>query len=163
MTFLHLIVSDIIHLVAGRGIEDESDGEEEDSCSRTNARQSGSEERTKLLAVRLSFLHKLTAVFHECANSYNVCASYVTFGRLMTQTNAADPVNKADDENDGDNKQKETKSPRAETSPHADHSPATPSGQPAYVPYALYSKLLERVSIEIIRYIAIFSFQYVAR
>lgn len=69
----------------------------------------------------------------------------------MTQTNVADPVNKADADND-DSKQKEAKSPRADPSPHADNSPATPSGQPAYVPYALYSKLLERVSVEIICY-----------
>ncbi|XP_011148601.1 SH3 domain-containing kinase-binding protein 1-like isoform X1 [Harpegnathos saltator] len=59
--------------------------------------------------------------------------------RLLTQTNVADADN-------DDSKQKEAKSPRADISPHADHSPATPSGQPAYVPYALYSKLLERVA-----------------
>ncbi|XP_032670452.1 uncharacterized protein LOC116843802 [Odontomachus brunneus] len=67
------------------------------------------------------------------------------FSRLMTQTNVVDPVNKADADND-DSKQKEAKSPRADPSPHTDNSPATPSGQPAYVPYALYSKLLERVA-----------------
>ncbi|KAM0735364.1 SH3 domain-containing kinase-binding protein 1 [Formica fusca] len=66
------------------------------------------------------------------------------FSRLMTQGNVADSVNKPDIDND-DNKQKD-KSPRADTSPHADHSPGTTSGQPAYVPYALYSKLLERVA-----------------
>lgn len=71
------------------------------------------------------------------------------FNRLMTQGNVADSVNKPDIDND-DNKQKD-KSPRADTSPHADHSPGTSSGQPAYVPYALYSKLLERVNIKIHR------------
>lgn len=65
------------------------------------------------------------------------------FSRLMTQGNA-DSVNKPDIDND-DNKQKD-KSPRTDTSPHADHSPGASSGQPAYVPYALYSKLLERVA-----------------
>lgn len=68
--------------------------------------------------------------------------------RLMTQGNVADSTNKTDTDND-DSKQKD-KSPRAETSPHADHSPSA-SGQSAYVPYALYSKLLERVNIKIIR------------
>lgn len=66
------------------------------------------------------------------------------FSRLMTQGNADSNVNKPDIDND-DNKQKD-KSPRADTSPHADHSPGASSGQPAYVPYALYSKLLERVA-----------------
>ncbi|XP_070171548.1 uncharacterized protein [Polyergus mexicanus] len=67
------------------------------------------------------------------------------FSRLMTQGNIADSVNKPDIDND-DNKQKD-QSPRADISPHADHhSPSTSSGQPAYVPYALYSKLLERVA-----------------
>ncbi|GAB1859072.1 SH3 domain-containing kinase-binding protein 1 [Camponotus japonicus] len=65
------------------------------------------------------------------------------FSRLMTQGNA-DSINKPDIDND-DSKQKD-KSPRADTSPHADHSPGALSGQPAYVPYALYSKLLERVA-----------------
>lgn len=69
----------------------------------------------------------------------------------MTQTNVADSANKPDTDND-DNKQKD-KSPKADTSPQTDHSPGTPSGQPAYVPYALYSKLLERVSIKVIQYI----------
>ncbi|XP_011876612.1 PREDICTED: SH3 domain-containing kinase-binding protein 1 isoform X2 [Vollenhovia emeryi] len=64
------------------------------------------------------------------------------FSRLMTQGNATDSTNKPDTDND-DSKQKD-KSPRAETSPNADHSPSA-SGQPAYVPYALYTKLLERV------------------
>lgn len=64
----------------------------------------------------------------------------------MTQGNVADSANKPDTTDNDDGKQKD-KSPRADTSPHADHSP----GQPAYVPYALYSKLLERVSITIIR------------
>lgn len=62
----------------------------------------------------------------------------------MTQGNVTDLVNKTDADND-DGKQKD-KSPRADTSPPADHSPGA-SGQPAYVPYALYSKLLERVSV----------------
>lgn len=75
----------------------------------------------------------------------------------MTPTNVTDSVNKADTDND-DSKQKETKSPRADTSPHADTTPATPSGQPAYVPYALYSKLLERVSVKIICYLVNFYF-----
>ncbi|KAG5339647.1 RAB8A protein, partial [Acromyrmex charruanus] len=66
------------------------------------------------------------------------------FPRLMTQGNAVDFVNKSDTDNE-DNKQKD-KSPRAETSPHADYSPNA-SGQPAYVPYALYYKLLERVTV----------------
>ncbi|XP_011049336.1 PREDICTED: SH3 domain-containing kinase-binding protein 1 isoform X3 [Acromyrmex echinatior] len=66
------------------------------------------------------------------------------FPRLMTQGNAVDFVNKSDTDNE-DNKQKD-KSPRAETSPHADYSPSA-SGQPAYVPYALYYKLLERVTV----------------
>ncbi|EZA61495.1 hypothetical protein DMN91_004339 [Ooceraea biroi] len=66
------------------------------------------------------------------------------FSRLMTQGNVTDSVNKPDTDND-DSKQKD-KSPRADTSPHADHSPGASSGQPAYVPYALYSKLLERVA-----------------
>ncbi|XP_024877640.1 SH3 domain-containing kinase-binding protein 1-like [Temnothorax curvispinosus] len=65
------------------------------------------------------------------------------FSRLMTQGNTADSTNKQDTDND-DSKPKD-KSPRAETSPHADQSPSS-SGQPAYVPYALYSKLLERVA-----------------
>lgn len=65
----------------------------------------------------------------------------------MTQGNA-DSINKPDIDND-DSKQKD-KSPRADTSPHADYSPGASSGQPAYVPYALYSKLLERVNIKII-------------
>lgn len=63
------------------------------------------------------------------------------FSRL-TPGNAMDSANKPDTDND-DSKQKE-KSPKAETSPHTDYSPSA-SGQPAYVPYALYSKLLERV------------------
>ena len=71
----------------------------------------------------------------------------LSFIRLMTQGNAVDFVNKSDTDNE-DNKQKD-KSPRAETSPHADYSPSA-SGQPAYVPYALYYKLLERVNIHII-------------
>lgn len=66
------------------------------------------------------------------------------FSRLMTQGNVTDSVNKPDTDND-DSKQKD-KSPRANTSPHADHNPGASSGQPAYVPYALYSKLLERVA-----------------
>jgi len=66
--------------------------------------------------------------------------------RLMTQGNVADSTNKPDTDND-DSKQKD-KSPKAETSPHADYSPNA-SGQPTYVPYALYSKLLERVNIKI--------------
>ncbi|XP_050450132.1 SH3 domain-containing kinase-binding protein 1-like isoform X2 [Cataglyphis hispanica] len=65
------------------------------------------------------------------------------FSRLMTQGNVSDSINKSDIDTD-DNKQKD-KSPRADTSPHTDHSPGS-SGQPAYVPYALYSKLLERVA-----------------
>ncbi|XP_012218284.2 SH3 domain-containing kinase-binding protein 1 isoform X2 [Linepithema humile] len=65
------------------------------------------------------------------------------FPRIMTQGNVTDSVNKADADND-DSKQKD-KSPRADASPHADHSPGA-SGQSAYVPYALYSKLLERVA-----------------
>lgn len=77
----------------------------------------------------------------------------------MTQGNTADSTNKPDTDND-DNKQKD-KSPRAETSPHADHSPSA-SGQPAYVPYALYNKLLERVNIKIIHTLLKLSFQYVA-
>lgn len=67
----------------------------------------------------------------------------------MTQGNVTDSVNKPDIDND-DSKQKD-KSPRADTSPHVDHSPGASSGQPAYVPYALYSKLLERVNIKIIQ------------
>jgi len=63
----------------------------------------------------------------------------------MTQGNVADSVNKMDADND-DSKQKD-KSPRTDTSPHADHNPGA-SGQPAYVPYALYSKLLERVNMK---------------
>ncbi|XP_011696133.1 PREDICTED: SH3 domain-containing kinase-binding protein 1-like [Wasmannia auropunctata] len=64
------------------------------------------------------------------------------FSRLA-QGNAVDSANKPDTDNE-DNKQKD-KSPRAETSPsHGDHSPSA-SDKPAYVPYALYSKLLERV------------------
>ncbi|KMQ97749.1 sh3 domain-containing kinase-binding protein 1 [Lasius niger] len=66
------------------------------------------------------------------------------FSRLMTQGNVTDSVNKPDIDND-DSKQKD-KSPRADISPHVDHSPGASSGQPAYVPYALYSKLLERVA-----------------
>lgn len=66
-----------------------------------------------------------------------------------------DSTNKPDTDND-DSKQKD-KSPKAETSPHADHSP-TASGQPAYVPYALYNKLLERVSIKIIHVLLNFHF-----
>lgn len=65
------------------------------------------------------------------------------FSRLMTQGNNADSTSKPDTDND-DSKQKD-KSPKAETSPHTDHSP-TATGQPAYVPYALYNKLLERVA-----------------
>ncbi|KAL6438624.1 hypothetical protein ACFW04_004572 [Cataglyphis niger] len=65
------------------------------------------------------------------------------FSRLMTQGNVSDSINKSDIDTD-DNKQKD-KSPRADTSPHTDHNPGS-SGQPAYVPYALYSKLLERVA-----------------
>lgn len=79
----------------------------------------------------------------------------LSFIRLMTQGNAMDPANKPDIDND-DNKQKE-KSPRAETSPHADHSPSA-SGQLAYVPYALYNKLLERVNIKIIHTLSSFHF-----
>ncbi|XP_020286922.1 SH3 domain-containing kinase-binding protein 1-like [Pseudomyrmex gracilis] len=67
-----------------------------------------------------------------------------SFPRLMTQGNVADSANKPDATDNDDSKQKD-KSPRADTSPHADHSPGA-SGQPAYVPYALYSKLLERVA-----------------
>jgi len=73
----------------------------------------------------------------------------------MAQGNSADSINKPDNDNE-DNKQKD-KSPRAETSPHADHSPSA-SGQPAYVPYALYSKLLERVNIRIIHTLLNFHF-----
>ncbi|XP_012521470.1 SH3 domain-containing kinase-binding protein 1 isoform X2 [Monomorium pharaonis] len=62
---------------------------------------------------------------------------------VMAQGNATDSVIKPDPDND-DSKQKD-KSPRAETSPYADHSPSA-SSQPAYVPYTLYSKLLERVA-----------------
>lgn len=72
----------------------------------------------------------------------------LSFNRLMTQGNVSDSINKSDIDID-DNKQKD-KSPKADTSPHTDHSPGS-SGQPAYVPYALYSKLLERVNIKIHR------------
>ncbi|KAL0123132.1 hypothetical protein PUN28_007637 [Cardiocondyla obscurior] len=61
-----------------------------------------------------------------------------SFSRSVIQGNSTD-IDK-----DDDSKQKD-KSPRAETSPHTDNSPSA-SGQPAYVPYALYSKLLERVA-----------------
>lgn len=72
-----------------------------------------------------------------------------------------DSTNKPDADNNDDIKQKD-KSPKIEPSLHADHSPSA-SGQPAYVPYALYSKLLERVNIKIIFNLVIgFSFQYVA-
>jgi hypothetical protein len=64
----------------------------------------------------------------------------------MTQGSVTDSANKPDTDND-DSKQKD-KSPRADTSPHADHSPGV-SSAPPYVPYALYSKLLERVNIHI--------------
>ncbi|KAL6259867.1 hypothetical protein P5V15_009777 [Pogonomyrmex californicus] len=64
------------------------------------------------------------------------------FPRLMAPY-IVDSTNKPDIDND-DSKPKD-KSPRSETSPHADHSPS-PSGQPGYVPYSLYSKLLERVA-----------------
>ncbi|KYM96009.1 SH3 domain-containing kinase-binding protein 1 [Cyphomyrmex costatus] len=63
------------------------------------------------------------------------------FPRLVTQGNAVDFVIKPDPDNE-DNKQKD-KSPKAETSPHSPNA----SGQPAYVPYALYYKLLERVTV----------------
>lgn len=65
--------------------------------------------------------------------------------RITTLGNVTDSASKTDADND-DSKQKD-KSPRADTSPHADHSPGA-SGQPAYVPYALYSKLLERVNMK---------------
>ncbi|XP_072760265.1 uncharacterized protein [Anoplolepis gracilipes] len=70
--------------------------------------------------------------------------------RLMTQGNASDSTNNPDIDIIidviVDNTQKD-KSPKAVTSPHhTDHSSGAPSGQPAYVPYALYSKLLERVA-----------------
>lgn len=78
----------------------------------------------------------------------------LSIDRLTAQTNIADSTTKADADND-DNKQKD-KSPKADVSPHTDHSPVTPSGQPAYVPYALYSKLLERVSIKMIHYTSYF-------
>lgn len=65
----------------------------------------------------------------------------------MTQGNA-DSTDKPDIDND-DSKQKD-KSPRTDTSPHADQSPGASSEQPAYVPYALYNKLLKRVNIKII-------------
>lgn len=65
----------------------------------------------------------------------------------MTQGSVTEPVNKPDTDND-DSKQKD-KSPRVDTSPHADHSPGASSGQPAYVPYAVYNKLLERVNMHI--------------
>lgn len=73
----------------------------------------------------------------------------------MTQGNNADSTSKPDTDND-DSKQKD-KSPKAETSPHTDHSP-TATGQPAYVPYALYNKLLERVNIKIIHVLLNFHF-----
>lgn len=73
----------------------------------------------------------------------------------LTPGNAMDSANKPDTDND-DSKQKE-KSPKAETSPHTDYSPSA-SGQPAYVPYALYSKLLERVNIKIIHTLSSFHF-----
>ncbi|XP_029169151.1 LOW QUALITY PROTEIN: SH3 domain-containing kinase-binding protein 1-like [Nylanderia fulva] len=66
------------------------------------------------------------------------------FSRIATQGNVTDSVNKP--ENDNDDVKPKVKSPRADTNPHADHSPGVSSGQPAYVPYALYSKLLERVA-----------------
>lgn len=66
------------------------------------------------------------------------------FSRIITQGNVTDSVNKPDIDND-DGKQKD-KSPKADINPHADYSPGASSGQPAYVPYALYSKLLERVA-----------------
>lgn len=66
------------------------------------------------------------------------------FPRLTAQGNTVDSTNKPDADNNDDIKQKD-KSPKIEPSLHADHSPSA-SGQPAYVPYALYSKLLERVA-----------------
>lgn len=82
------------------------------------------------------------------------------FNRIITQGNVTDSVNKPDIDND-DGKQKD-KSPKADINPHADYSPGASSGQPAYVPYALYSKLLERVSIKIIHKTIKFSYRYIA-
>lgn len=59
----------------------------------------------------------------------------------------AESISKLEAESE-ENKQKE-RSPKSDTSPHLEQTSTSP-GTPAFVPYALYNQLLERVSVIII-------------
>lgn len=62
-------------------------------------------------------------------------------------TNVADCINKLEGESEECRLKDKGQSQKCDTSSHVEQISSTPGTPPAYVPFALYNQLLERVSI----------------
>ncbi|XP_068975906.1 SH3 domain-containing kinase-binding protein 1-like [Bombus flavifrons] len=65
--------------------------------------------------------------------------------RVLTTTNVADCINKLEGESEESRLKDKSQNQKCDTSSHIEQISSTPGTPPAYVPFALYNQLLERV------------------